>query len=264
MKNLLLLILIMCIVSCSSEPIENQIETENYSEKSIKSIGANMITAENIDLRSGLELASYFTGRALLNNEEARTQIINLSKIHNGVISLDILFDEDIIDTRFKLAFIDEFSKFALRPGDENGIEPLFYRNLWDNSNNLMEEQGFNKINTQNFLIFLTEINCLEFYFPIVLDFKPLDMRMTVTVVRLDSNECFNFGGELYYEFDKRGIKINRGNLVTVNESYVNNLKSNNNNLTILRPNRTVNDVYNYCDYPYDEYPVDDFTNFLN
>ena len=256
MKNVFLFLMIVGIYACSnvSEPLFS-----NEANSIVKTADPSQTSDPNnpllIDLKSSLELASYIAGRTILKDAEARDQILRLSNQNNGVIKLSYLFNE-AIDTSFAEAFRTQFERLWSRPGGEDDrIRPIGYNIVLEN---IGINKSFNASHYEEYLIFLKELNCLEFYFPIALNVVENDKRITVVIHPLFFDRNENVGAELY----KNHEGYNEGDYVLVDMDYVEYVGRSNNNLLVLRPFRS--SINGNCDYPYEDFPVNDFINFLN
>ena len=240
MKKLMMSLLLIAFYSCTQDVAE--IEPIKVVNVTVNNSSINKVfTSQDLELFNyNLRYASILAGSVILRNTAARDQILNLSRINNSVIRLADLLENN--NSAFAIAFEVAFISNIGRPGGEDGtIGDLIGvpRGMAD-ATVVATEYKNKSYSHQRYLNFLSDIefHCLEFYFPVDLNFNENDIRITVTTHPLFSEENQNNGIEFYQELDNYGTLIRASKEVVVDEDYVRKSMHTNDNVLVLRPFR--------------------------
>lgn len=257
MKNVSKLVLLLIILNFSSCSNEEVIETSktNSDVKYLKTAD-DQISIEDIRFENLMQWTAYLTTQVLINNDQWSEQFVSLNS-NTGVIKLEDLFNDNLLNTSFIDALEVEFDNHVLQttsicdigarsndrptppqlPGSsQSGIQIL----SWTLTFPVDEERWF-----EEYLELILDDNCLEIYLPN--DYNILEMTAISSAhPLLDHN--FN------------DLAFNHTSTCEIEYASVSDISLG--NIIIVRPDRKTY-TYNLLDCSYSQYPFN-FTDFLD
>ena len=228
MKKFHFLLLLFFVCSCNDTIIDNP-----TPEKETILLRSDPIAEE---LESKMQWASFIAAIALEKNEDARNELLGLINQDNKTISTASLISPFTMAPHFRETFLevlDWYSMIICQNGKpEPGVVP---------PSSYLDPQC-----SADFINYINVQNCIEFYFPLALDLSPV-LPITSTAHPLTEAQS-NYG----FKRTANTESITSVTLVKVSPYYLVDAKD----VIVARPKSSVT-----CDYS--QYPVEDFTVFL-
>ena len=256
MKKAFSLFLIVLIFSCNNNNSLDNIEQISF-EKSVQNTSAH----EN--LNKSLKLIGYLTGRAILNNVNAKIFLEDLAQNSNdNTVNFNTIINAN---NDFSNAFYNEFNTYVTgieqtdghnRPRPLIRIDTDFVTGIMNPNFNQDPNSDLNSdSNSEGYQFFIQIINQnnIELYFPrplILEDLNNTYFTEHLFVTQHPLLEEFPIGVNLWQNFE---TGENSGEFLLFDNTLLDRTRA---NIIVVRPSRN-------REFPYENYPID-FERFYN